>query len=160
MTERADPGIPGALNVLYVEDYALGTMLLVDTFRLRAPDIHLEVVSTVAEAIERLTLFESDLAVLARGEAARAPRYDAVLTDLNLPDGLGLDILAHVRKRNLMLAVVVLTGSIEEDTAIGALHAGADGYVTKRGDYLARLPSALRRAVERFRSEANRASDP
>ena len=144
------------MNVLYVEDYALGAALVRDTFRRRAPEIQLEIVSTVAQALARLNRFElgGDL-----GGDDR-PHYDVVLTDLNLPDGLGLEILSHVRSRRLMLAVVILTGSGDEDTVVGALHAGANDYVTKRDDYLTVLPRTLHAALGRFRSEAARASTP
>jgi DNA-binding NarL/FixJ family response regulator len=135
--------VPSPMRVLYVEDYALGAKLLLDSFSRRAPDIRIEVVTTVAQAIERLDLFER--------ESAQTPRYDVVLTDLSLPDGSGLDILAHVRSHRLNLAVVILTGSTEEDTISDALRAGAYGYIAKRGDYLTRLPLALRDAVDRFR---------
>ena len=149
------------MNVLFVEDYALGAALVRDTLRLRAPDIRLDVVSTVAQAIARLDSFEKGRA---DAGSALSPggelHYDAVLTDLNLPDGLGLEILSHVRSHKLLLAVVILTGSGDEDTVIGALHAGANDYVTKRDDYLEVLPRTLHAALERFRSETARASNP
>lgn len=148
------------MNVLYVEDYALGAALVRDTFRRRAPDIHLEVVTTVAQALARLARFEKGPAHPGHPTDADTPHYDLVLTDLSLPDGLGLEILSHVRSHKLMLAVVILTGSGLEDTVLGALHAGANDYVTKRGDYLTQLPSTLRAALERFRSEAAWASAP
>lgn len=129
------------LSVLYVEDFAPGAALVRDTFSRRAPEIRIEIVSTVAEAIECLN----------GAEAQCGAAYDVVLTDLNLPDGLGLEILSHVRSRRLMLAVVILTGSVDEDTLQAARQAGADGYVAKRGDYLARLPGELHRAAERRR---------
>jgi len=140
------------VNVLFVEDYGLGAALVRDTLKRLAPDIHLEIVPTVALALARLNLFEKG------GDGA--PIYEVVLTDLNLPDGLGLEILSHVRSRKLELAVVILTGSGKEDTVIAALHAGANDYVTKRDDYLAALPRTLRTALERFRSELARASTP
>jgi CheY-like chemotaxis protein len=157
MTGQARSGVLPALNVLYVEDYPLGIKLLLDSFSRRAPDIHVEVVSTVAQAIDRLTHFENGLAD--PGQSEQNPRYDVVLTDLNLPDGLGLDILAHVRNHRLMLAVVILTASTEEDMVTNALDSGANGYLAKRGDYLAQLPFALRGAVDRFRSNASRPLD-
>ncbi len=129
------------LSVLYVEDFAPGAALIRDTFSRRAPEIHVEIVSTVAEAIERLN----------QAEAERGAAYDVVLTDLNLPDGLGLEILSHVRSRRLTLAVVILTGTVDDDILQAARHAGADGYVAKRGDYLARLPGELHRAAEHRR---------
>ena len=148
------------MNVLFVEDYALGAALVRDTFRRRAPDIHLEVVTTVAQALARLVRFENGLAHPTHATDADTPHYDLVLTDLSLPDGLGLEILSHVRSHKLMLAVVILTGSGLEDTVLGALHAGANDYVTKRDDYLSQLPATLRAALERFRSEMAWASTP
>lgn len=156
MSLPADLGTPSHLNVLYVEDYAPSAALVRDAFRRRAPEIQLEIVSTVAQAIEQLSGFEPDRPDPAGSAATSPPRYDVVLTDLHLPDGLGLDILAHVRSRHLMLAVVILTSSDEADTVSAALQAGASGYVTKRDDYLVQLPRALRTAVVRFRSEAKR----
>ena len=58
------------LRVLFVEDFAPGAALVRDALGRRAPEIRVEIVSTVAQAIERLN----------RADAA----YDAVLTDLNL----------------------------------------------------------------------------
>ena len=141
-----------ALNVLYVEDYAPVAALVRDSLRRRAPEVQLEVVPTVAQAIERLTLFEREHG--APGAAASSPRYDVVLSDLNLSDGLGLEVLAHVRSRGLFLAVVILTASVEDATLQGALQAGADGYVLKRDDYLVQLPGALHAAVLGFRSRS------
>ena len=148
------------MNVLYVEDYALSAALLRDTFKRSAPEIQLETVSTVAQAIARLRRFEDSGAAPTNGLPGDTPHYDVVLTDLNLPDGLGLEVLSHVRSHRLALAVVILTGSGQEDTAIGALRAGANDYVTKRDDYLSLLPATLHAALERFRSEAARSSSP
>jgi len=130
-----------ALKILYVEDFAPAAALVRDTLGLRAPEIHVEIVSTVAQAIDKLNPVE---------EGRGAP-YDVVLTDLNLPDGLGLEILSHVRRHRLMLAVLILTASVEDEVLQAARQAGADGYIAKRGDYLARLPGELHRAARSFR---------
>jgi DNA-binding NarL/FixJ family response regulator len=154
MTERNGPGIAGALEILYVEDYAPSIVLLRDTLMRRAPDIRLDVATTVGQAIERLNRFEAGADDPALAESERAPRYDVVLTDLRLTDGSGLDVLAHVRKHHLNLAVVILSASNEEDTAIGTLAAGADAYIVKCDAYLSRLPDDLRAALMRFRNRA------
>ncbi len=150
-TPSADAGIPigtaPALDVLFVEDYEPSAALVRHALAQREPTIRLDVVPTVALAIERLRRFELSVAGL--------PRYDAVLTDLNLPDGRGLDILAHVRRHRLRLAVLILTAADERDTNRDALRAGADAYVAKRDDYLSRLPKALRAAVQRVRAETS-----
>jgi len=160
MTERSGPGIAGALEVLYVEDYAPSIVLLRDTLMRRAPDIHLDVATTVGQAIERLNRFEARADDPALGESERAPRYDIVLTDLRLADGSGLDVLAHVRNHDLKLAVVILSASNEDDTAIGTLAAGADAYIVKGDTYLSRLPDDLRAALVHFRTKASPISDP
>ena len=155
------------MNVLYVEDYALDAELLQDAMRRRAPDIVLDIVSTVADAIARLSRFEAAYEDQARSRSDEkasvkriddAPRYDIVLTDLNLPDGSGLNILSYVRQHHLYLAVVILTGFGEEESVITALHAGANDYVTKRGDYLNSLPRTLQAAIDHFRAEVGRTS--
>lgn len=139
--ERVEAASP--LNVLYVEDFAPSAALVRDTLSFRAPEIHVEIVSTVAQAIERLSRFEE----------GRGGPYDVVLTDLNLPDGLGLEVLSEVRSRRLMLAVVILTAAVDDDAVNAARKAGADGYIEKRGDYLTRLPSELHGAARRLRSD-------
>jgi CheY-like chemotaxis protein len=138
----ADARAARALDVLFVEDYEPSAALVRHSLAQREPTIRLDVVPTVAEAIERLQRFEQG--------SAQLPRYDAVLTDLHLPDGLGLDILAHVRRRRLRLAVLILTAADERDTNQHALRSGADAYVAKRDDYLARLPQTLHAAVQRL----------
>jgi len=154
MTEQSGPGMTGALQVLYVEDYAPSVVLTRDSLMRRAPDIHLDVVATVGQAIERLQRFEAQAHDPGFAEGERTPRYDLVLTDLNLTDGSGLDVLAHVRTRDLQLAVVILSASNEEDTAIGARDAGADAYIVKGDAYLSRLPDDLRAALAHFRTKA------
>jgi len=159
VTEQAEPGTSSTLNVLYVEDYPPSATLVRHTLARRAPNIRLEAVTTVAQAIERLNLFEHGRGSSALVETMQTLRFDAVLTDLNLPDGSGLDILAHVRHRRLSLAVVVMSSSTEEDTAAGVLRAGADAYLPKRDDYLTRLPQVLYAAVANLAADAVRVSN-
>jgi DNA-binding response OmpR family regulator len=45
-----------------------------------------------------------------------------------------MDLLAQVRARRLPVAVVILTGSGDQSSAIAALKAGADDYVVKSAD--------------------------
>ncbi len=69
---------------------------------------------------------------LARARALLAAHdYDLVLTDMRLPDGLGLELVREIGAagRNLPVAVVTAFGSAEN--AVVALKAGAFDYVTK-----------------------------
>jgi DNA-binding NarL/FixJ family response regulator len=74
------------------------------------------------------------------GEAAtRAEAYaqiahkspDAVILDLNLPDGSGLDVVQWIRKNSKEMAIVILTMSEEENHLIAAMRAGASSFVKK-----------------------------
>lgn len=80
---------------------------------------------------------------------------DILLTDLALPDGNGLDLLREVRDQGLSTAVVVLTGSGDEQQVAKVLRAGADDYVVKGSDCLNSLPSVLEAAHLRFQSHEN-----
>lgn len=134
------------MNVLYVEDDPHDADLAQHELARFAPYIKLEVAPTLREARNRL----------ANPNAA----YDLVLVDLRLPDGSGLELLEEIRERAQPVAVVILTGVGDEETAVAALKAGADDYVAKRNDYLARLPLTLEAALERFRTETARRTHP
>ncbi|MDA8418125.1 MAG: response regulator [Desulfobacteraceae bacterium] len=54
-----------------------------------------------------------------------------VLLDLGLPDLPGLEVLALIRERYPLLAVIMLTGSTDLQTALDCLRRGADDYLTK-----------------------------
>lgn len=74
----------------------------------------------------------------------------AILLDLGLPDGDGLDFIGAVRAEDLT-PIVVLTARDAEALKVRALDAGADDYVTKPfglEELLARLRAALRHAVQ------------
>ncbi len=57
--------------------------------------------------------------------------FDLIITDLNFPDGNGMDILRAVKNKAGHAAVVVFTGFASLETAIQAMHEGAYDYVTK-----------------------------
>jgi two-component system KDP operon response regulator KdpE len=88
---------------------------------------------------------------LAEARRARAHHNPhAVLLDLGLPDGDGLDLIAEIRSASLT-PIVVLTARDREALKVRALDSGADDYVTKPfglDELLARLRAALRHAVQ------------
>jgi signal transduction histidine kinase len=89
----------------------------------------------------------------ARDALADLGRFDLLLTDLNLPDGQGLDLIAEVRARGLPLAVVALTGQGDEGLVLAVLKAGADDYLAKSDGYERRLPTTVHAALTRYRSD-------
>jgi two-component system, OmpR family, KDP operon response regulator KdpE len=79
--------------------------------------------------------------------AVRAP--EAMVLDLVLPDGSGVDVCAEVRRWSA-LPIVVLSAIGDEREKVRALDAGADDYVTKpfgTDELLARLRAVLRRTA-------------
>jgi two-component system KDP operon response regulator KdpE len=81
--------------------------------------------------------------------SAAAHPPDAVILDLVLPDGSGIEVCRELRTWS-DAPVIVLSAVGEERQKIGALDAGADDYVTKPfsvDELLARLRAVLRRLV-------------
>ena len=79
--------------------------------------------------------------------ALRPP--DAMILDLVLPDGTGIDVCTEFRTWS-SAPVIVLSAVGEEHQKIAALDAGADDYVTKPvgiDELLARLRAVLRRTT-------------
>jgi len=75
---------------------------------------------------------------------------DAIVLDLVLPDGDGVDVLDDVRRWS-QVPVVVLSAVGDEEQKVRALDAGADDYVTKpfgTEELLARMRAVLRRRSE------------
>src|SRR5690349_15043323 len=75
--------------------------------------------------------------------------FDAVLLDLNLPDGSGLAVLREARARGDRTPVLVLTARNRTDERIAGLDAGADDYLGKPfdlGEVRARVRALARRS--------------
>ncbi|MES2072293.1 MAG: response regulator transcription factor [Pseudomonadota bacterium] len=75
--------------------------------------------------------------------------FDAVLLDLGLPDGNGMDLLRHFRSSGLILPIIVITARDGLDDRLQGLDLGADDYLIKPfvvSELLARLRAVARRA--------------
>ncbi len=57
--------------------------------------------------------------------------WHLMLLDINLPGGSGLDLLEEARRNQAGVVVLVLSSYPEEEFAVRAFQAGADGYLTK-----------------------------
>ena len=113
----------------------------------------IEDTATLAQAVAR-GLVKSGYAVdvVATSEEAEAAlrvgSYAAVLLDLNLPDGDGLQILKGLRQRNDHTPVIILTARGALDQRVKGLDLGADDYMTKPFD-LEELEARLRALIRR-----------
>lgn len=80
--------------------------------------------------------------------AIASQNYDALVLDLMLPDGSGLDILAQLRRNKNDLPVLLLTARDQIADRIAGLDAGADDYVGKPFD-LDELAARIRAIARR-----------
>src|SRR5579871_5754831 len=80
--------------------------------------------------------------------AERPP--DVAVTDLKMPGMDGVALLSKLREQDPELPVLVVTAFGEVASAVNAMRAGADDYLTKPVDFDALLLS-LERALERRR---------
>jgi two-component system, NtrC family, response regulator PilR len=60
--------------------------------------------------------------------------FDLCLTDMNLPDGNGIEIVEHIQKHHPHIPVAVITAYGNMETAIHALKSGAFDFVSKPVD--------------------------
>jgi len=71
---------------------------------------------------------------------------DAIVVDIQLPDGSGLDLIRWIRKNSKQIAIVVLTMSDSDSDLVAAMKSGASGFVRK-SDPLPEVISILKRAI-------------
>ena len=79
----------------------------------------------------------------ARAQLARGA-YDLCLTDMRLPDGTGLELVAEINQRHPDLPVAMITAYGNVEAAVEALKAGAFDFVSKPVDI-----NVLRELVQR-----------
>lgn len=110
-----------AMSLLCVEDNPLNQMLIESLF-VASPQVSLNMVGSLA---------------LARQALAQS-RVDAILLDLNLPDGSGLDLAREVLQQpGAHPQVIVLSADAMPDSIQAARLAGVDDYLVKPIDFAA-----------------------
>src|SRR5262245_11203253 len=88
--------------------------------------------------------------------AFEAEPFAAVLLDINLPDGSGLDVLRKLRHREPDAVIIMITANVLVDETIAALRGGAYDFIGKPIN-LEELQVAIRNGIEagRLRREVN-----
>ena len=91
--------------------------------------------------------------------------FDLILSDYNLPDRTGMDLLDQIRSR-CATPVIMVTGENVGQIAVEAIRRGATDYIVKFGDYLFTIPlvveknltvAKVKRENESLRTELERA---
>ena len=113
--------------------------------------------------IKQGTSWEVDFAVDGKQALERLPEIspDAVVTDLQMPEMNGLELVARIREDYPALPIVLITSLGSEDLAFRALRAGANSYSPKRSlatdllDTLQHVVAAARRLKNQKRLMAH-----
>jgi two-component system cell cycle response regulator len=90
------------------------------------------------------------------GQAMLQPvdEFDLILSDYNLPDGSGMELLERVQAR-CGTPVILVTGENVGQIAVEAIRKGATDYVVKIGDYLFTIPLCVQKnlAIAKIKQE-------
>lgn len=70
---------------------------------------------------------------------------DIILSDYSMPQFTGLEALTILQESSFNCPFIIITGAIDEETAVACIKAGADDYLLK--DRLVRLPAAIRQSI-------------
>ncbi len=126
-----------AVRILIVEDRPDDAVLMVRQLQRLAPACHTERVETEAEFLAQLTRFQPQV----------------ILTDHSLPRFSARDVLQLTRIHAPEVPVIVVTGSLDEETAADYIKEGATDYIVKH--HLERLGPAVARAIALSQAQAS-----
>lgn len=127
-------------RILFVDDETMITETLSIALNRKVPEYEIVGAASVDEAMSRL----------------REQEFDVVVTDVQMPEKTGFDLLAEIRAdaRLRTLPVIVITGMGDQEMKRQAIDNGADDLLAKPvsvADLIVRLKSALR--IKRYQDE-------
>jgi DNA-binding NtrC family response regulator len=126
------------LRVLIVEDSEADALLTIGELKKGGYDPEYERVET-AETMRT---------------ALREKIWDVILCDYRLPHFNGLAAIALLKETNIDIPLIIVSGTIGEETAVECMRLGARDYVMK--DNLPRLASAVERELKEAESRRQR----
>ena len=108
----------------------------------------------VRRGLKQIIAAEQGMQVVGEAENAREAlrvirqtACDAVVLDITLPDGSGLDVLSRLKSERSALPVLIMSMHQEEQYAMRVLKAGASGYLMKDS-----IPEELIKAIRKIAS--------
>lgn len=126
------------LHILIVEDLPSDVELAQRELRSVIENFAVRVVDTEEDFILALEEFSPDL----------------IISDYQMPSFDGLSALQIAQEKSSLTPFIMLTGSMNEDTAVRCMKAGADDYVIK--EHIKRLGSAVLSAIEKKKIESEK----
>ncbi len=88
---------------------------------------------------------------VADAEQADLSQFDMVLSDINLPDGSGLELIEKIIEKRPDIPIIMITSEAALDTAMTAIRKGAYDYVVKVRDYWESVPLLVEKNLEVWR---------
>jgi PAS domain S-box-containing protein len=134
MSERPQSKV---LNILLVEDNLVDARLVSGLLKRPRTDFKVRHVSRLADALQLL----------------RENPFDVILLDLNLEDSAGYDTFCSILPAAASAAILVLSGSDDEELAIRTVREGAQDYLVKGSFDGSLLLRSIHYAVERKQAE-------
>lgn len=146
-----DDDFDAGARILLVDDHPALLLALSETLRSRLADVDVETCTTCRDA--HACILTAD--------------YDAIIADVQLPDGDGLELLTFAHSTHPDSPVILVTGHDDKDLAIRALRGGAYDLILKPvdPDYFAHTVGLaierrqLRRELERQQQQLRRSAE-
>jgi len=126
------------ISILHVEDSNADAMLI---------KMALKQAANTQYALTRVIDIASAVSFLKNN------KVDVILLDLNLPDAQGLDSLKQLRIVAKNIAIVLLTGCDDEQSALMAIKNGAQDYLLKDELTAQNISRTIRYAIDREKHE-------
>jgi two-component system sensor histidine kinase UhpB len=121
------------LKILMLEDLSSDIELVKYELKKAGIDFILVSAETEEEFLRQLSLFAPDI----------------ILADYSLPEFNGLEALKILKKLEVNIPFILVTGTQTDEVAVECMKQGADDYILKTG--LRRLPSAILNAINKQR---------
>jgi len=131
------------IKILMVDDEE--TLLEISKIYLEKLDekFHIVTVSSAEEALENI----------------KKENYDVIISDYQMPEMNGLELLSEIRQNGNDIPFIIFTGKGREEVAIQALNLGADFYLQKGGEAISQfheLVNLIEKLYEKKQNEIAR----
>jgi len=126
------------INILHLEDETMDAYLAKKILERAKLNFNITVIETKDSFIDHIN----------------NKHYDLIIADHSLPQFTAMDALQYLNDTKKVIPFILVTGTVSEDFAVGAMKEGAWDYILK--DRLQRLPIAVTSVMERYYSQQER----